>query len=164
MPEKRFETLKKNYKNYKLIYDKNRKYEDFANWYFEKSLLGFSYSNSLRDSFGDQAERLNDSSYFYSCEKNKISKYIAVVDDVICRKSKNGNDYMRLSVSDEFGRYNAIMVDGRDKKLSKFKSKSKIPEKDNIVLLLGSKGDDVLFLNEASIVDEKIYMKLSDLR
>jgi DNA polymerase III subunit alpha len=164
MPEKRFETLKKNYKNYKLIYDKNRKYEDFANWYFEKSLLGFSYSNSLRDSFGEQSERLNDSSYFYSCEKNKISKYIAVVDDVICRKSKNGNDYMRLSVSDEFGRYNAIMVDGRDKKLSKFKSKSRIPEKDNIVLLLGSKGDDVLFLNEASIVDEKIYMKLSDLR
>ena len=71
---------------------------------------------------------------------------------------------MKLSVSDEYGRYNGIMVDGRDKKLSKFKRKSKIPEKNNIVILFGSKGDDILFLEDLSIIDEKIYMKLSDLR
>ena len=44
----RFETLKKKYQSYKKIYEQNKKYEDFANWYFEKSLLGFSYSNELR--------------------------------------------------------------------------------------------------------------------
>ena len=71
---------------------------------------------------------------------------------------------MKLSVSDEYGRYHAIMVDGRDKKLSKFKNKSKIPEKNNIVVIFGQKGEDILFLEDLSIVDEKIYMKLSDLR
>ena len=71
---------------------------------------------------------------------------------------------MRLSISDEYGRYNGIMVDGRDKKLSKFKMKSDLPEKNNIIILFGTKGDDVLFVDDLSIVDEKIYMKLSDLR
>ena len=164
MADKRFNTLKNNYLNYKKIYEKNKRYEDFANWYFEKSLLGFSYSKELRDSFGNGNENLQNSLHFESCDRNTKSKYIAVVDDVFCRKSKNGNDYMKLSVSDEYGRYNGIMVDGRDKKLSKFKRKSKIPEKNNIVILFGSKGDDILFLEDLSIIDEKIYMKLSDLR
>ena len=44
MKPSRFETLKKKYSAYKSIYEKNKKYEDFANWFFEKSLLGFSYS------------------------------------------------------------------------------------------------------------------------
>ena len=161
---KRFDTLKKNYKNYKEIYLKNKKYEDFCNWYFEKSLLGFSYSCELKNVFGQNSERLNNSIYFNSCDLNVRAKYIAVVDDVFCRKSKNGNEYMKLLVSDEFGRYNVIMVDGRDKKLSKFKSKSKIPEKNNIVVFFGSKGEDIIFLEDLSIIDEKIYMKLSDLR
>jgi DNA polymerase-3 subunit alpha len=164
MPEKRFNTLKKNYLNYKKIYEKNKRYEDFANWYFEKSLLGFSYSKELRDSFSGENQNLQNSLHFESSELNSKSKYIAVVDDVFCRKSKNGNDYMKLSVSDEYGRYHAIMVDGRDKKLSKFKNKSKIPEKNNIVVIFGQKGEDILFLEDLSIVDEKIYMKLSDLR
>jgi len=164
MPEKRFDTLKRNYKNYKEIYNKNRRYEDFANWYFERSLLGFSYSGELRESFKEEHLSLKNSLHFRACELNDKSKYIAVVDDVFCRKSKNGNEYMKLSLSDEYGRYGALMVDGRDKKLSKFKNRSKLPEKDSIVILLGSKGEDILFIEELSIVDEKIYMKLSDLK
>jgi len=161
--KKRFETLKKKYKPYKSIYEKNKKYEDFANWYFEKTLLGFSYSKELRNVFSNQSGLLNNSLYFDSMDLNSKAKFIAVVDDFVSRKSKNGNDYMKLSVSDEYGRYNALMVDGRDKKLTNFKSKGFEVKKGSIVILFGSKGEDVLFLDEASIVDEKIYMKLSDL-
>ena len=56
------------------------------------------------------------------------------------------------------------MVDGRDKKLTKYKSKSKIPEKNNIIICNGTKGEDILFIDELSIMDEKIFMKLSDLK
>ena len=41
---------------------------------------------------------------------------------------------------------------------------NKIPEKGNIVILFGAKGEDVIFMDNLSIVDERIYMKLSDLR
>ena len=53
--KKRFETLKKKYTPYKNIYDKNKRYEDFANWYFERNLLGFSHSNELKNVFGSQS-------------------------------------------------------------------------------------------------------------
>ena len=57
------------------------------------------------------------------------------------------------------------MVDGRSKNLQKYLDKgNKVPEKNNIVIIYGSKGDDVLFIDDLSIVDERIYMKLSDLR
>ena len=165
MPPKRFETFKKKYTPYKEIYDKNKRYEDFANWYFEKNLLGFSYSKELKDVFGNQSERLNNSVYFWSLDLNQKGKFIGVVEDSIKRKSKNGNEYVKLTVSDEYGRYNAIMVDGRQKTLTKHqRNGGVIPEKGNIVVLFGSKGEDVLFLDNMSNVDERIYMKLSDLK
>lgn len=163
MKPSRFETLKKKYSSYKNIYNKNRKYEDFANWYFEKSLLGFSYSNELRKCFKNQTN-LKNSIYINSCDEGVLIKSIAVVEDAFSRKSKNGNDYLKLTLSDEYGRYDALLVDGRDKNFTKFKSKSKMPEKTNIVVFLGTKGKDIIFLQELSIVDEKIYMKLSDLK
>ena len=165
MPEKRFGTLKKKYTPYKNIYDRNKRYEDFANWYFEKNLLGFSYSSELRNVFGKQTESLSNSLDFFDAEKNDRRKYIGVVEDSFKRKSKNGNNYLKVLLSDEFGRYNGIMVDGRQKNLQKYLDKgNKIPEKNNIVIAYGSKGDDVLFIDNLSIVDERIYMKLSDLR
>ena len=163
MKDTRFETLKKKYKSYKSIYNQNRKYEDFANWYFEKSLLGFSYSNELIKCFKDQTN-LRNSIYINSTDNGTMIKSIGVVEDSFSRKSKNGNDYLKLTLSDEYGRYDAILVDGRKKNFSSFKEKSEMPEKTNIVVFLGSKGDDIIFLEELSIIDEKIYMKLSDLR
>jgi len=39
-----------------------------------------------------------------------------------------------------------------------------IPDKDNIVVITGRKAEDVLFIDGMSIVDERICMKLSDLK
>jgi len=163
MKESRFDTLKKKYASYKTIYDKNKKYEDFANWFFEKNLLGFSYSKNLADCFGG-TQRFKNSLHFNSCEVGEQAKYIGVVEDVISRKSKKNNDYIKMTIGDEYGRYDVLLLDGRNKNLSKFLNKNRTPEKNNIIVLLGKKGDDILFIDEASIIDEKIYMKLSDLK
>jgi hypothetical protein len=39
----------------------------------------------------------------------------------------------------------------------------KIPDKESIVVFTGRKGDDVLWIESIGILDEKIYMKLSDI-
>jgi len=163
MKESRFQTLKSKYGAYKKIYDQNKKYEKFANWYFEKTLLGFSYSSSLSKCFGENLN-LKKTRDFFDFEVGSKNKYIGYVEDVFCRKSQKGNDYMKITFGDEVGSIDGIMVDGRDKKLTKFKSKSKIPEKNNIIICNGTKGEDILFIDELSIMDEKIFMKLSDLK
>lgn len=163
MKPSRFETLKSKYRSYKSIYEKNKKYEDFANWFFEKNLLGFSYSKNLSECFGSH-RNFRNSLYFNECEVGDQGKYIGVIEDVISRKSKKNNQYIKMTIGDEYGRYDALLLDGREKNLSKFLSKNNPPEKNNIITLLGSKGEDILFVNEASIIDEKIYMKLSDIK
>ena len=61
MSDKRFSTFKQKYAGYKEIYDKNIKHPKFANWYFETKLLGYSYSQNIRDIFTeDSASRYVD--------------------------------------------------------------------------------------------------------
>jgi hypothetical protein len=50
-------------------------------------------------------------------------------------------------------------------RLDRFKEKNKHKlEKGNIIMLRGSKGDEASFIEEAEILDNKIHMKLSDLK
>ena len=37
------------------------------------------------------------------------------------------------------------------------------PKKDNIVVVYGTKGDDIIFAEKFNILDKKIFMKLSEL-
>lgn len=166
MSESRFETFKKKYLLYKEIYDKNRKYEMFANWFFETQLLGYSYSVSLKETFSNEFGNLMDSNDLHNSSIGERGKFIAVVEDSVKRVSKNGNQYIRMELNDEVGRYNAMIADNRRSASCKkyLDSGGKVPKKGSIVILYGSKGDDIVFANTLSIVDEKIYMKLSDLK
>jgi len=161
--DKRFETLKKKYYSYKEIFEKNKKYEKFANWFFEKNLLGFSYSEKLSNCFGE-GYGLKDSLHFMSSEVGSRSKYIGCIDDLFSRKSKNGNQYLKLSISDDTGRFDGLLINGREKNLDKFLSSNEMPDKNNIIVFSGTKGEDILFIDQMSVIDEKIYMKLSDLK
>ena len=71
-----------------------------------------------------------------------------------------------MELNDEVGRYNAMIADNsRSASCKKYlDGGGKVPKKGSIVILYGSKGDDIVFANTLSIVDEKIYMKLSDLK
>jgi DNA polymerase-3 subunit alpha len=165
MNSKRFETFKKKYDKYKAIYEQNVKYENFANWYFEKKLLGYSYSHKLKEVFKNERNSLKDSLYYRSMENNEKAKFIGVVEDSFKSTSANGNKYIKILLSDELGNIPAIMVDSRRQATcSEYLESNKAPDKDNIVVLTGRKGDDILFIDGLSIVDEKICMKLADLK
>lgn len=166
MTEKRFETFKKKFSLYKEIYEKNKNSESLANWFFENNLLGYTYTKRMKDIFSSQHATYQDSQDFLNAPLNTNGAFIGTVTDSIRRKSSNGNDYFKINISDEVGSFDAIMGDfGSRKNLSKYLSRSaKIPEKGNIVIAFGSKGEDILFLNDLSILDHKIYMKLSELK
>jgi DNA polymerase-3 subunit alpha len=165
MNEKRFTTFKKKYDKYKAIYTQNVQYEHFANWYFEKTLLGYSYSHKLTDVFKNERKSLKDSLYYKSLENGEKAKFIGVIEDAFKSTSANGNKYIKILLSDELGNIPAIMVDSRRQATcTEYLESNPAPEKDNIVVLTGRKGDDILFIDGLSIVDEKICMKLADLK
>ena len=141
-------------------------YECTANWFFEKKLLGYSYSCRLKDVFDNQHDQLKDSLHYESMENGEKCKFIGVAEESFRKTSGNGNQYIKILLSDEVGNFPAIMVDSRRKLTCTeyLESGNSIPAKDNIVVLTGRKADDVLFVDGMSIVDEKICMKLADLK
>ena len=166
MKESRFITFKKKYDKYKAIYEQNVQYETFANWYFEKKLLGYSYSCFLKSVFSKETRSIEDSVFYNSMEVNQKAKFIGVIEDSFRSTSANGNQYIKILLSDEYGNIPAIMVDTRRQMTCTeyLESGNKVPDKDNIVIVVGRKAEDILFIDSMSIVDEKICMKLADLK
>ena len=165
--ESRYETIKKKYLPQKEIYYKNSKNQKFANWYFERSLLGFSYSTRLKDVFSSSHSELRDSRFFKDCEAGTVAKYLLVVKFAKKEKSRNGNLYIKLELEDEVGNIDGILVDtARFKKCTEYLKDNKVPAEGNIVVVYGEKNrsGDALFLNRIRIIDEMIYMKLSDFK
>lgn len=166
MKESRFITFKKKYDRYKKIYEQNVKYENFANWFFEKKLLGYSYSCKLKNVFDQDSQNIEDSLYYNSLQINERGKFIGVVEDCFRSTSANGNQYIKIILTDEVGTIPCILVDTR-RKLScteYINAGNPIPTKDNIIVVVGRKAEDILFIDSLSVVDEKICMKLADLK
>jgi hypothetical protein len=68
-------------------------------------------------------------------------------------------------LKDEVGSISAMFLDGgKHQRLTEYLEDGlKIPDKESIVVFTGRKGDDVLWIESIGILDEKIYMKLSDI-
>ena len=172
MTEKRFSTFRKKYQSYKEIYEKNKKYEKFANWYFETKLLGYSYTTNLKEVFSGDRRLLNTAEIEEVQERREV-KLIGTISDTFKRTSRNGNEYIKLTIEDEKGSIDCLLLNSRrmvrgrwqnNNRLDKYLEENKeLPSKGNIALMRCSKGDDVLFVEELNILDRKIYMKLSDL-
>jgi DNA polymerase-3 subunit alpha len=166
MTPKRFETFKKKYEPYKEIYEKNIKHHKFANWFFEKKLLGYSYSYNIRDIFKDSDDkRFTSSLEFKAIENNSNVRVVGWVSESEKRTSRNQNKYLKVNLQDELGCVTAMLMDGRDNKMTQyFENGGKIPKEDSVVVLTGRKSNDTMFLDNLFILDEKIYMKLSELK
>lgn len=165
MSEKRYNTFKSKYEPFKRIYEMNKKYEKFANWFFEKRLLGYSYTHKLKDVFHDSdSDRLLNTFEVKQSDPRTNVKIVGIVKDARKKTSRNGNDYLFINISDEFGQIPCRLMDGRQDNMTRyFDGGGKVPEEDDIVIAYGSKSEDSIFLNTLSILSEKIYTKLSDL-
>lgn len=167
MSDKRFNTFKTKYADYREIYNKNSEHPKFANWYFETKLLGYSYSQNIRDIFSaESSERYVDCLTFNSLDVNENVRMVGVVKDCFRKKSANGNKYAKLEISDENGKVKAMLLDSAQKaRLTEYLDNgNKLPKEENIVIITGRKGDDILFIDKMAILDEKIYMKLSEIK
>ena len=175
MKPSRFETFKKKYLPYKEIYEKNKKYEKFANWYFENKLLGYSPTIPLKKVFSDIDKDFGDSTSFKNLPIDNHGRFIGVISDYFKGVSARGNEYVKCMIRDEVGEYPIMIMDRRARDASgNWRAvntlsfiKEKYPaglSKDSIVVFYGSKGEDILFCSRLEVVDEKIYMKLSDLK
>jgi len=165
MTEKRKVTFKKKYEEYKKIYYQNKNSENFANWVFEDKLLGYNPTVKLKTVFEEPQSNFTDCLELDSIFSGDSVKIVGVIEDVYKGKTrKNNSTFYKFQLKDEVGRTSALFLDGRKKNLTKYIEQGlKIPEKDDIVVFTGRKGDDTVWLENIGILNDKIYMKLSDI-
>jgi DNA polymerase-3 subunit alpha len=161
----RLETIKNKYEPYLKIYNQNSKSESFANWYYEKRLLGYTYEKSLRDIFIEKKEDLMTISQILDLPVNSKVAFVAEIMDSYSGTSKNEKKtrFLRLNTADETGNINVLLFNDKIDN-NKTLNKDKNFEEKNIVIFKGIKKEDCIFADIAAIQDHQIYMKLSELK
>lgn len=160
--ESRFQTFKKKYDQYKKIYIQNSKNENFANWFYERTVLGFSYSSTLKSVFDGHVYNLRSLADIKSDAPDIRVNGIAVVKKCYVSKSKAGNAYAKIDLEDETAEYSSKIFSG---KLQLCKEvNGGLPEENSIVLFKGTTKEGCLFLDECIVQDSTIYMRLRDIK
>jgi len=163
--EKRFATFKNNFKKYREVYKHNRKFEKFANWWYETTLLGYSYSFSLKDCFLDEFGMMINTLELQEVEEKEKFKTAVQVVDFFTKTSAAGNKYMNISASDEKGMAKFLFMDNRrEEKLTNFLDSGNKINKGDVLILSGSKSGDTNFVDTIKIIDTKIYMRSSEIK
>ena len=163
--EKRQGTIKKKVSKYNDIYKQNNKSEDFANWYYENKLLGYTYGIRLIDIWSNYTNNLITLNTAKNCALDSRVKVVGFVEGKPFRgTSRNGNPYFRFNLSDENKQIKIMIFN--DKMWNAIgKDGSKAPTDGEIVIVKGVTKDEVIFADEIYPQRKNsIYTKLADLK
>jgi len=165
--ESRMGTIRKrtNEKGYKEIYELNSRSESFANWFYEKSLLGYTYGTTLKDIFSEKRQELM---YVNEIEDMPMDSRMVFIGRVegkpyngVSRTAKK-SQYLRLEVADETGKMK-VMIFNQKKDQCK-EMNNGFPDDKSIVIVKGVKKEGTIFADVIAVQSNKIYTKLSDLK
>lgn len=158
-------TIEKRSEKYREIYKQNTEKSGLASWFYETKLLGYSYSTTLKKVFAKAKYPLTNIKTVKSFEFSGGFYGVYEVADFIKGVSKgSGQKYIKLILRDENGTMDAMFF---GEKYENYLSKGgDNPKKGSIVSLQARKDDkgDISWIERLSIQDNKIYMKLSDIK
>ena len=160
----RLKTIKNKYDPYLQIYNQNSKSESFANWYYEKKLLGYTYNKNLKEIFLEKRENLEYICDIIDAPINTKIAFVGQIEEVYSGVSKNEKKtrYIRLKIADETASITVLIFNDNIENNKLLNNRNF--EEGNIVIVKGLKRDDCIFGDLVAIQDQEIYMKLNDLK
>lgn len=170
LPDRRFGTIQKRYQPHKEIYLQNSRNERLANYWYERTVLGFSFSERIGDIFADHVDGLVTVADAKKLGKDRVCRLIGFVGEPLKSKTKKGNDQLRFDLSDETGTVTVRAFNDRIGLIEEQNGRSAI-EGDLVICNVKATGDGTgFFLQQgpdgvcAAIQTCRIYMRLSELR
>jgi DNA polymerase-3 subunit alpha len=168
--ESRFETIKRDYQDYKAKFQRNTKHELLCSYIMESEYLGFSYSATLKQIYSPYCQDLMTISEINSVlpdpkqpygEKVRVACRVMEVENRVSREKKK--PYLKITVKDDTG-IMAAMLFGYDNIDEATKFNGREVREDDIIILNAAKKGDALFVNSISIQDNPIVIKRADLK
>lgn len=167
--ETRFNSIKKKYDPYREIFNLNSRNENIASFFYERKVLGYSYSFNLRDLFSGHTQGLKSVEEIKKLPAKTACRLIGFVSEPYKGKTKKGNRELKFKVSDETG--DLICKSFNDKiDIIETQNKRAITEEDIVIINAQKMDNDVIFTQRGvdgilvGIQTAKIYMKLSELK
>ena len=160
--ESRLQTITRKCEPYLEIYKKNKSNESFTNWYYERSLLGYTYGRTLHSIFSEERDGLIRIETVENLGERERCVFVgSVEEDAVSRTSKNGNRYARVTVGDETGSVQVMIF---KEKLDRCREMNNgLPKSGEIVIVKGTKMDEPIFADLISIQDRAV-IKYSELK
>lgn len=162
----RLNTLRKETVKYQEIYKNNSQNEPLANLSYEKNLLGFNYSATLKEIFSKGSNEIINLAEFKNLDPNNSATVVCHLDEFKISVSKKGNPVMKLFVSDET-EVNYFYFAGRAYQdfLTECNERPDLNENDIVAIkLMKSKDGQMGFVQRLVRQDCKIFTKLSDIK
>ena len=161
--DSRFETIKKDYEKYKKIYLQNKSAEEFACWYYERKLLGFPYSSTLKNIFSKKNPNITDIAKVIKTPVEGKCLFVGIVDEIKSGVSKaRGTRWFRMTLKDESESYNVLLFNDRIDNCKDLNSD--LPKEEDVVVVEGTKKSDAVFADFVKVQEHKVYTKLSELK
>lgn len=164
----RFATIKKRYQPYKEIYEQNSRNERLANFFYERTILGYSYSESLLSIFAEHIDGLMTVAQALKAPANTRCKLIGFCTKPVAGKTKAGNKSFSFVLTDESGEIRVKVFNDRIGRIEKQNGRLPVEEDLLIVNCKKMEGDTVFAENGTDgtvigVQTARIYMKLADL-
>jgi DNA polymerase III alpha subunit len=157
------ETIRGRFKGYHEIYKNNSQYADLAYYFFEKLHIGYSYSHTLKQIFLKSEPTLVNVSEVKLLEDDDKIKLVGIVDSCYLRKSKAGNRYLQVRLTDETGDLDCKLFKDRIE-VCKEENGGNLPAEGEVVFVTGTKKQgNTVFLDSLAVQRHKIFTKLSEL-
>ncbi len=168
--DRRFETIKRHYAPYKAIYEQNSRNERLASYYYERRVLGYSYSETISDIFADYVDGLVTVAAAKQLKKDSVCRLIGfVADDPFKGKTAKGNARFKFTLSDETGQMSVSAFNERIDVIEEQNGRLPVAE-DLVICTVKVMDEGTAFLQQGpdgvvcGIQSTAIYMKLQDLK
>lgn len=164
--DSRMETIKKGTAPYKAIYEQNSVCEPFANWWYEKRLLGYVTFTTLLDIFRGKKPSLIPIHEVMDKQDGRYVDFIGFVESdptLGTSRTAKKSRYAKYAISDEGGTAKVMIFNNSLEECKQLNGK--LPKAGEIVIVCGvRKGEDCVFANTIAAQQNQIYTKLSELK
>lgn len=158
----RIATIRKGFSPIQRMYLQNSKYEDLTNWHYERRLLGFAYTKTLKQIFEQRAGEFGDTLEISALDDNTQTSFVGIVEFAKHGKTKKGKPFSRFVISDELGQIGAFLFDPTREYLIREEGKV-LPKEDGIYTFKIKKGRDMNHIVDYSEQKNLIFFTKADI-
>ena len=164
--DSRIATIRKHFAPYNEIYKKNSKNESLSTFFFEKTLLGYSYTTNLYELYKTKCSDLNKIGEIKGALNDEYFKIIGEVTEAKEATSKKGSKYVSIMLSGHDGVVKCMLFDGKGGKLNEcVELNGRLPKEGDITIIRGRRKDeDTIFADNVSIQDIEVLLRISQLK